>query len=267
MAVAGALIGGAIGGFGKKPKIPELPQIDPSQIQQQTVGGNIAALPQAQQLGASVNAFNAAQAQQIFKQALNFLMPGGFDQVSSVLGSQARGELPTDVQQQLLRSGAARSLAGGYAGSTFGRNATLRDLGLTSLDIQQQGLSNLTALAPMASAPQFDITQMFFSPQQRLQFAFQDRDARFQRDLMAAQVKAAPDPKRAALSREIDRFFNTAAQFGMMAGGQAMGGGMGGGGGGGMTMSGPTGGWGYGYNSNWLQQQSMAGSAMGASIG
>ena len=96
--------------------------------------------------------------------------------------------------------------------------------------MQQHGLANFqSTFAP--KSPLMDVTSMFFTPQQRLQFAFQGRESQFQRNLLAEQVAAAPDPATAALGREIDRFFNTAASFGMMAAGGGMGGGGGLGGG------------------------------------
>jgi hypothetical protein len=230
MAIAGALIGKGIGAFGRKPNIPDLPNIDPSLVQGETVAGNQKALPGLQKLGADVNAFNTGQAQDMFRKSLDFLTPGGFGKLSGLLESGLRGELNSDVQQQILSSGAARALASGTAGSGFARNATLRDLGLTSFNVQQQALGTLTGLAQQTRGPQFDVTSMFFSPQQRLEFAFQDRSARFQRNLLAEQVAAAPDPATAALGREVDRFFNTVAGAGMMAAGGGMGGGgMGGG--------------------------------------
>lgn len=270
MAVAGALIGKAIGAYGVKPKIPHLPDIDPSKVQGETIAGNQAALGDAQRLGAEVNRFNQQQQLGMLSKAMEFAAgPGALGNTQSLIASQIRGEIPDDVGASVMRSAAGKAFAGGFGGSGLASNMGLRDLGLTSLGIQQQGLANLQSFAGMASSPLFDITSMFFSPQQRLQFEFQDRDANFQRNLMAAQVKAAPDPATAALGREIDRFFNTAAQFGTMAGGQAMGGG--GGGGGMMMQGGVQGGWGYGggggFNQNWLQQQSTAGSAMGAAIG
>lgn len=81
-----------------------------------------------------------------------------------------------------------------------------------------QNFERLNALSPRA--PLFDLSSMLFTPQQRLSFAISERDAQFQRNLLAEQVEAAPDPATAALGKEIDRFFNTAAQMGMsMAGG------------------------------------------------
>lgn len=65
---------------------------------------------------------------------------------------------------------------------------------------------------------------MFFSSQQRLQFAQQERDKRFSNNLLRAQVAAAPDPGKAALGKEIDRFFNTVASIGVgMIGGKLAG--------------------------------------------
>lgn len=273
MAIAGALIGDAIGAFGSKPKIPSLPQIDPTKVQQQSVEGNLANFGNAAALGAQVNEWNSAQSIASLKRALDFVAPGMLNQAQNITSAQLRGELPADIESSVMRSNAGRAFAGGFGGSGLSAGMGLRSLGLTSLQMQQQGLANFSSLSSMVpQSPLFDISSMFFTPQQRLQFAFQDRQAHFERNLMDAQVEAAPDPAKAALGREIDRFFNTAAQFGMMAAGGAMGGGGGGmmGGGGGAPSGGVQGGWGYGgrgFNSNWLQDQSTAGSAMGASIG
>jgi hypothetical protein len=225
VAIAGALIGSALGSYGRKPEIPKLPALDPSQIQQATIAGNSDALPGAQKLASSVNAFNLDEAIAATRKALEFAAPGALGQAQGIVSSQLRGELPADLQANVLRSGAGRALASGTLGSTFSRNLTLRDLGLNSLGIQQQGIGNFMTLAGLApKAPQMDVTSMFFTPQQRLQAAFAERESQFQRNLLAEQVAAAPDPATAALGREIDRFFNTAASFGMMAAGGGVGG-------------------------------------------
>lgn len=231
MAVAGALIGKAIGAFGSKPVIPDLPQIDPTKVQAEAIAGNQANLPQAQELAAGVNTFNVQQRLGMLTQALNFAGgPGALGQIQSNIGSQLRGEINPDVAAAIQRNSAGRALQGGFGGgSMLGRNLTARDFGLTSMQLQQQGFSNALQLGGMAETPLMDPTSMFFSPQQRLEFAFQDRNARFQRDLLHELVAAAPDPATAALGREIDRFFNTAASVGMSyAGGGGMGGGFGG---------------------------------------
>lgn len=268
MAVAGALIGGALGSFGRKPEIPKLPGIDPNQVQSATIAANKDALPNLEALGSAVNAYNQKEQLGMLSKALEFFAPGQLQKAQGIVDSQLGGEIPRDVALQVQRNSAAQALLGGFGGgSALGRNLTDRDLGLTSLQIQQQGLQGFGFLAGLAPRTQaFDVTSMFFTPQQRMQAAFAERDAQFQRNLMAEQVAAAPDPATAALGREIDRFFNTAAQFGMMAGGAAMGGGGGMiGGGGGASGGSVMGGWGYG-GSNWLNNQINAGSANGATV-
>lgn len=74
---------------------------------------------------------------------------------------------------------------------------------------------------------------MFFTPQQRVALAFQDRTQRFQRDLLAAQVAAAPNPNDVALAEGFDNFFKFWSSIGGAALGNVggLGGGMMGGGG------------------------------------
>lgn len=225
MAIAGALIGKAIGAFGRKPDIPALPAIDPNMVQAETIAQNKQQLPQLEEIGKQVNQFNLQQQLGMLQQALNFVAPGQLQQVQGNTAAMLRGEIPADVAAQVQRRSAAQAAAGGYgAASGIGQNLSARDFGLTSLNLMQQGLGNFQALAALAPrTPLFDVSSMFFSPQQRLQAAFAERDAQFQRNLLAEQIEAAPDPATAAIGREVDRFFNTAASFGMTAAGGAMG--------------------------------------------
>lgn len=220
MAVAGALIGGAIGAFGKKPQIPKLPAINPDTIQSQTVAGNQAALPGANALASGVNSFNLDE----LAKALNFWSPGSFDKISGTIANQLSGTLDPQDTQALIRSSTAAGYGKGFGfgSGSIGRNLVLRDLGIGVEQQKQRGLTNLMNLYAAGPKP-FDPTTMFFTPQQRLNFAVEDRTARYQRDLLANQIAAAPDPATAALGKEIDRFFNTAASIGTTAAGGGMG--------------------------------------------
>lgn len=220
MAISGALIGKAIGAFGRKPNIPEMPRLDPTAVQGQAIQGNQQNLGAATQLGSAVNRFNRDQ----FTRMLEFAAPGALGKAQEITASQMRGEIPDDVGASVMRSAAGRAFSGGFAGSGLSNNMGLRDLGLTSLQMQQQGMQNFGNLSQMFSqgSPMFDLTSMFFTPQQRLQFEFAQNQAIFQRNLLHEQVQAAPDPATAALGREVDRFFNTVAGAGMMMGGNAM---------------------------------------------
>jgi hypothetical protein len=54
-----------------------------------------------------------------------------------------QGRISADTQANLARTGAMKALAGGFGGgSAMGRNLTARDLGLTAMDLQQQGTAN-----------------------------------------------------------------------------------------------------------------------------
>lgn len=56
------------------------------------------------------------------------------------------GRISADTQANLARTSAMRALQGGFgAGSEMGRGLTARDLGLTAMDLQQQGFQNYEA--------------------------------------------------------------------------------------------------------------------------
>ena len=229
MAVAGALIGGAIGAFGKKPEVPGLTPIDPTQTAGQTIAGNLSNLSEAERLAAAVNASRRRQG----TAALEAVAPGASKILASgtqTIAQMLKGQIPEDVALQVQQRAASQALGGGYGGTGMSGALTARDLGLTSLNLVQQGLS--TAESWLSGALQltqpggfFDVSSMMFTPQERLQFDVAERNAQFQRNLLYNQVEAAPDPATAALGREVDRFFNTIAAAGMMAAGGAMGGG------------------------------------------
>lgn len=243
--IAGALVGDALGAFGDFEQLRAflakgLPKLDPSTIQLDTVAGNMAALPQLQELGAALNRFNSQQT----RAALEMQLPGMTQQAIDLTGSQLRGELTGGQLNFLSNRAAARAQTLGVGGGGFQLNLERMGMVEASMNRQQQGLSNYGALAQRLVPPQFDVTSMFFSPQQRLDFAFQDRAAHAQWNLLDAQVRAAPDPADVALGEAFDNFFETWKNVGMGAlggvmgggGGQGPGGGGGGGGGGGWSV-------------------------------
>lgn len=268
MAIAGALIGKAIGAFGSKPKIPAFKEIMPDDVQKDTVRGNIANFADIAQLASSVDLFN----QQQLESLIDRVLPGARQQIQENISSQLKGQIPDDVRSAITRGNSER-FAGVFSGSDFVRSNEAKQLGLTSLGMINQGLASAQSWLSQAAAPRFDVTNMFFTPQQRYGYAVNERDARYSRDLLAAQVKAMPDPATAAIGKEVDRFFNTVASIGTgMLGGQLAGdtGTFGGGGGGnaggnGMYMGGGGGFGGTGSFSNAgsMSQQSMGGAGQG----
>jgi hypothetical protein len=94
-------------------------------------------------LASTVNQFMTGQAIAPYQANL----PGyqqNITQRGTNVGSMLRGEVPMDVQRQMLQSGAERGIATGQPGAPNANAAWLRALGLTSLGLQQQGSQQLT---------------------------------------------------------------------------------------------------------------------------
>lgn len=115
-------------------------------------------------------AINTANMQQL-QGLLNTALPGyqsGVNQMQRNNMSLLRGNVPTDVQQEVQRFGAQSAITSGIgggggagaAGAPFqltNKTITARDLGLTSLSLQQQGQqqeSNLLQLTKNYLTPQ-----------------------------------------------------------------------------------------------------------------
>ena len=209
----------ALGSYGKKPTVPELTPIDVDATQQATVAGNQASFADIAKLAAGVNTFNQDQLGALIDRVLGV---GARQQIQENLASQLRGEIPLDVRNAIYRGGAERSTAtNAFGGGGFTRNIEARDLGLTSLDITNKALSSAEGWLNTSRSPTFDVTSMFFSPQQRLGFQQQQQVAQYQNDLTKAGVAAAPDPNMAALGQAFDSSFNSLETVGGLLGGAA----------------------------------------------
>lgn len=213
MALSAALISNALGFFGSKPKVPTLADVNPDLIQKETTAGNIANFADIAKLATQTNTFNQEQLEALMDRAL----PGVRESIQQNIGSMARGEVPKDVAAAVTRYGAQRGLGALTTGSQFSNNLTARDIGLTSLNLIDKGLSSAESWLQRAQAPQMDVSAMFFSPQQRLAAAELQQARKFDRDVMAAQVKAMPSPGEIAISRELDRMMNSFAAVGLGA--------------------------------------------------
>lgn len=116
--------------------------------------------PRTRELEAQRNAFARAQ----LLESLGIQVPG-YQEAQAKRAENAlallRGELPADVAAQVQRQAAARSLAGGYAGSQAARNLTARDIGRTSLALQQAGgqqFANILGTTPLAPVVNYEFT-------------------------------------------------------------------------------------------------------------
>ena len=220
----GSLFGGLFGG--KKPKVPELKPIDFAKEQQQAIQQNIAALQPATELAQKTTAAEQSQLEAQLRRAIP-----GYDQLvqqaGANIGAALRGEISPEVSAQVQRSTAGRALSGGFgAGSGFGRALTARDLGLTGMQIQNQGLAQaqnfIQQQRTFGMVQPFSVSSMFISPSQRINALAQQNQLQYGRDLTAAQVAAAPSPMQQAAQTAFTNFGGVAggalSQYGMYQG-------------------------------------------------
>ena len=199
---AGGILGGLLGA-GKKPVIPAFKPIDFAKEQGQAIQQNIASLKPASELAQKTTAAD----QSVLEEQLRRAIPG-YDkliaQAGSNIGASLRGEISPEVSAQVQRSTAGRALAGGFGGASgMGRSLTARDLGLTGMQIQNQGLQQAQSFIQQQRAygmvQPFSTSSMFITPAQRVGVLQQQQQAQYTRDLAAAQVSAAPNPMMSAL--------------------------------------------------------------------
>jgi hypothetical protein len=220
ISAAGSLLGGLFGG--RKPKIPELKPIDFAKEQQAAIRQNIAAIEPATELAQRTTQAEQTQLESQLRRAIP-----GYDQLvqqaSKNIGAALAGEISPEVSAQVQRSAAGRALMGGYAGTGAGRALTARDLGLTSMQLQNQGLAQaqnfIQQQRTFGMVQPFSVSSMFITPAQRIG-AIQEQQARqYGRDVTAAQVAAAPSPFQQSVGTALSNVGNIAGgalmQYGM----------------------------------------------------
>ena len=204
---AAATIGGAMLTKGGKPSVPGFTPIDFAKEQSDAIKQNIASLKPASELAQKTTAAD----QGVLEEQLRRAIPG-YDkliaQAGSNIGASLRGEISPEVSAQVQRSTAGRALSGGFGGASgMGRSLTARDLGLTGMQIQNQGLQQAQSFIQQQRAygmvQPFSTSSMFITPAQRVGVLQQQQQAQYGRDLQAAQVAAMPDPTMAAIGSGI----------------------------------------------------------------
>ena len=218
--------------FGSRPSVPNLPTVSLAQQQGAAIGANQAALPGAEALASETNQFNQQQVNEMLGQLFPG-MSGVANTISQNIASEASGKLPDDVQAAVERSGAAKSLGMGVAGSGTGADMTARDLGLTSLQLTGQGLSSAESWINEAdkvySPGEMNVQSMFVSPEQMYQATNQQDTQQFQRSMMQNEINAAPDPVVSGVVNMVPNAVGAmrgGSQLGSGGGGDSSGGGM-----------------------------------------
>lgn len=189
--------------FGAKPRIAKYKPVDLQAEQQKAISGNIAALGDIGTLG---NLYSDQELAQLEK-----ILPGygastsagraTTDALFAAATPLLHGEIPQDVQDQVMRSSAYQSLMGGYAGSPMARALTARDLGLTSLDLYGrgaslagQGVNSMQAWDALARRNMLEPGSFLVSPGQQAANAQQQHLLSQQARQNQFNVDAQPDP-------------------------------------------------------------------------
>lgn len=131
-------------------------------------------LPYTERLDKALGIINNTD-NEAWQKMLTKIDPSAVDN-AGVLGTQINsflhGEIPTDVQNQIRRNSAFKSLQGGFAGSPMATNLTARDFGLNSLDLIGKGIAALPTEASydkFLNPSQLSVASSFLSPTDLLQ--------------------------------------------------------------------------------------------------
>lgn len=238
MGVLDAWIGDLFGAYGDKPVVPYLLPTDTGKSQRTALGNNLGSFDMSGRLASKTNAFNQGEAQKAFNAFTGGQGAGMFSKANENIDDYLSGIVPDDVSAAVNRNSAARALGGGFGGSQMHGDLTARDLGLTSLDLQKFGVQALpgiiSAQQGSRGAPMMNPTSMFMNPSQQLMIDDKYNDQLFNRNWMANQIEAMPDPTSVAYAQGISSDVSgIMSALGSMYG---MGGGGGGGGGGGSSL-------------------------------
>jgi hypothetical protein len=156
------------------------PYVSLPQVYSETANAAQGILPQEGQIASQAT----QEGEQTLTQELNQAIPGfaqGQAQRTANANALLSGQLPPDVQALVQRNANAGAIAGGYGGSPRAGNLEARDLGLTSLNLEQQGatdFANIVHSTPMA--PLVTPGQMLISPSQDFQANLGERAQQIQ---------------------------------------------------------------------------------------
>lgn len=182
MSIAGTALTGHAGDIARNRLISaaDMPGVDVDAVTRAAIAGNLASLPQAADLTGRIDKLNRERLAQLIESSV----PGYSARLAKeadIIDSYLRGEIPADVEGAISRSVAARALGGGYAAPGargMQSNLLARNLGLTSLGLQQTGMGAIPQfmsqikLAPLTNLQSY----LGLDPLQRVNLASRERD-------------------------------------------------------------------------------------------
>lgn len=212
-------------------KVPPAPKVDTTEAQAAAIAGNIQNMPELLKLAASADAGTLASLERMLP-GYGALLKKGTENLMSELS----GKLPPDVERYIQQQAAQRGVSRGTSGSQFDQYGTLRDLGLTSLQLADRALDSAARWMQSTTARSFDFSQMFVSPALRVATEQWNEVNRFNVRFLKNKISMLPSNAEMAGAQILDyvaTWATTAASAysgGMGAGNNAGGGGAGGGG-------------------------------------
>lgn len=222
------LIGAAAGLAGDKPTVPDLPQISATGAASTATKGNLANLPDAEKLASNVNLFNQNELQAMLQRAIP-----GYSQLqaqeSKTIMDLVSGKVP---DANVTATKAASKAAGlGISGSAGAEGLGVRDLGISSLQATEAGLSAadrwMRTTDQMAVPGQFDASRMFVTPAQQLAADEFNTTNQWNVNWLKNRIAATPGP----VEQEAMGIFDWMDELGKTAAGASIGGALGGAGG------------------------------------
>lgn len=214
--------------FGQKPQVAMFKPLKYGTEQKAAITGDISAMPDISKLGDLYKSYLTSQMESLLPGYSDLLKSGTATAQETLNAAEPllKGEIPKDIQDMVQRNAAYGSMSGGFAGSGMARNLTARDLGLTSLDLMQQG-AGLAAQggaaaqrwSSLASGEVMNPGAFYVSPSQQAGFDLQNRILRTQSLQNKYNVQAAPDPAAKGVSDTLINLIGAYLGKGMGGGG------------------------------------------------
>lgn len=202
---------------GEKPEVPDYLKLDLSDIMRQTSDANAGSIAAESSIANRTNQINFNELDDLLSKSIpgyHSLQQNQSDKLTSYLN----GEIPQDVADAIQRGGAAKAIAGGFGASGMHGNLVARDLGRTSDDYVRYAMGAIPqwmqSTKALAVPQQYMVGQNFLNSQNVAGLRRGEADQMWNRDWLAAQIKAAPAPWEKALSATLDSIADTALSVG-----------------------------------------------------
>lgn len=192
----------------------DLPGVDINDVYGQTFSNAEKYLPRAQGISGSINSFNQDQLNAMLEKSI----PGYSNirnQQSGNIQNLLSGTIPDDVLAQIQRSSASRALQGGFGTGGARDSLTARDLGLTSLDLMNQGqgfANSLVGSTPLA--PLNDVSKPLLNTSDVLGLRSKERTEKLGAITNWAQAPGATAVMGQGITAIGNKLFDTAASIG-----------------------------------------------------